>query len=236
MATESDLYAPVKSMLEARGYRVKAEVNGCDVVAMKDDAPTVIVELKVAFSLDLILQGINRQNLTDDVYLAVQAPDTPTKRRNWRTRQRGILKLCRMLGLGLILVDPGQAGKRKTQALLDPKPYAPRKNTRRQTRLVTEFIAREGDPNTGGVNRTKIITAYRQDALRCALALSRRDSMKVAEIRAATGVQKAASILQKNHYDWFERTERGIYRLSPAGREGLQIYAGVLASLEEDAQ
>ena len=47
MAKETDLYAPVKAMLEAKGYTVKAEVNGCDVVACKDDDPIVIVELKL---------------------------------------------------------------------------------------------------------------------------------------------------------------------------------------------
>jgi hypothetical protein len=231
MAKETDLYAPVKAMLEGKGYVVKAEVTDCDVVAVKDDDPTVIVELKLAFSIDLVLQGIQRQNLTDDVYLGVQAPDTPTKRKNWRSRQRGYVKLCRMLGLGLILIDPDQASKRQTKVLADPEPYTPHKNKRRQTRLMMEFMARTGDPNTGGVTRTKIITAYRQDALRCAAALEGRDSLKVAEIRDATGVAKAAAILQKNHYGWFERVDRGIYRLSPVGRDGLRYFAEAVKAM-----
>ncbi len=99
---------------------------------------------------------------------------------------------------------------------------------------MKEFVAREGDPNTGGVTRTKIITAYRQDALRCALVLSKQKQMKVAEIKTTAGVLKAASILQKNHYNWFERTQRGVYCLTPAGHTGLQIYANVLASLQDN--
>ena len=79
---ETDLYQPVKDFFEAEGYEVKAEINGCDVVAIKDDAPTVIVELKTTFSLELVLQGIDRQKLSDDVYLAVPKPDTPIKRKN----------------------------------------------------------------------------------------------------------------------------------------------------------
>ncbi len=230
-ASETDLYEPVKSLLEAQGYEVKAEVNGCDVVALKDGEPAVIVELKLAFSLDLILQGVNRLNVSEDVYLAVAAPDTTLKRRNWRSRQRGYLKLCRMLGLGLMLVDPQGREGRQTKILLDPKPYAPRKNKRKQTRLMTEFAMRAGDPNTGGVTRTKIITAYRQDALRCAAALSGAQDKKVAEIRTETGVPRAASILQKNHYGWFERTGRGRYRLSPLGEESLELYAEVVSTL-----
>ncbi len=32
MTLESDLYAPVKALLEGQGYVVKGEVRGCDVV------------------------------------------------------------------------------------------------------------------------------------------------------------------------------------------------------------
>ena len=231
MAKETDLYAPIKAMLEAKGYDVKAEVTGCDVVAVKDDEPMVIVELKLAFSIDLVLQGIQRQSLADDVYLGVHAPDTPAKRKNWRSRQRGYVKLCRMLGLGLMLVDPSAAMKRQTKVLADPAPYTPRKNKRRQTRLMMEFMARTGDPNTGGTNRTKIITAYRQDALRCAAALEGRGNLKVSEIRDAAGVEKAAAILQKNHYGWFERVDRGIYRLSSAGGNGLRYFAEAVTAM-----
>ncbi len=34
MPLESDLYAPVKALLEGQGYVVKGEVRGCDVVAV----------------------------------------------------------------------------------------------------------------------------------------------------------------------------------------------------------
>jgi hypothetical protein len=218
---ETDLYHPVKALLEARGYEVKAEIKGCDVVAVKTDSALVIVELKLIFSLDLVLQGISRQNMTSDVYLAVLAPDTPTKRKNWRQRQKGYVKLCRQLGLGLMQVSPAPEPNGQVTVLLDPKPYAPRKNTARTTRLVAEFKRRAGDPNTGGINRSTIMTAYRQDALRCAAVMSEKREMKLADIRSQAAVQNAASILQKNYYGWFERTARGVYCLSTTGRESL---------------
>jgi hypothetical protein len=235
MNKEADLYAPVKSLLEAQGYAVKGEVTGCDVVGRKDGAPTVIVELKLVFSLDLVLQGVDRQNLTDDVYIAVHAPDTPTKRRNWKTKRRGFIKLCRMLGLGLITVDLARARGSQTEILANPAPYAPRKNKRKQTRLLSEFVARAGDPNIGGINKTKIITAYRQDALRCAVELERRVELKASILRDATGVNKAAVILRDNHYGWFERVSRGIYRLTPLGHAGLKQHAEFLPTLERPA-
>lgn len=231
MTKEADLYSPVKSMLETKGYEVKAEVNGCDVVGIKSGAPVVIVELKLTFSLDLLLQGIDRQTITDDVYLAVAAPETPAKRKNWRLRQKGYLKLCRKLGVGLMQVNVTPDTEGAVLILQDPTPYIPRKNTRKSTKLITEFQNRSGDPNTGGVNRTKIMTAYRQNALRCAAILAIQDEMKVADIRESSGVLNAASILQKNYYEWFKRISRGVYSLTPTGHKNLSRNADVLPEL-----
>lgn len=225
MTSETDLYAPVKTLLESLGYEVKAEVNNCDVAAVRPGAPTVVVELKLTFSLELLLQGVDRLAVTDSIYLAILAPDTPAKRRNWRARQRRLQKLCRMLGFGLILVTLGRKAKGQAEVLLDPAPYAPRKNSRRLASLKSEFAQRAGDPNTGGVTRTRIVTAYRQDAVRCARSMAGQEEMKLSEIRAVSGVSRAASILQKNHYSWFERTTRGVYRLSPRGKQDLADYA-----------
>lgn len=215
---ETELYPPVKAFLEADGYEVKAEVTGCDVVAQKGGAPTVIVELKTSFSLDLVLQGVERQKLSDDVYLAIPKPDTPTKRKNWRKRRRALVNLCRRLGMGLMLVDLDIDQDRAVDVLLDPAPYQPRKNPKKQTRLRKEFSERIGDPNTGGATRTKIMTAYRQDAIRVARALAGGQDLKISEIKEVTGVARAASILQHNHYGWFERVSRGVYKLSEVGR------------------
>lgn len=215
---ETDLYPPVKAFLEAAGYDVKAEVTGCDVVAQKEGAPMVIVELKTAFNIDLVLQGVERQKLCDDVYLAVPKPDTPTKRKNWRRRQRALKNLSRRLGVGLMLVDVATDMSRAVDVLLDPAPYQPRKNAKKQSKLRKEFQARTGDPNTGGATRTKIMTAYRQDAIRLVDALADGKSLKISEIKEITGVDRAGSILQHNHYGWFERVSRGVYRLTKLGQ------------------
>src|SRR3954451_7338166 len=79
---EVDLYEPVKRFLEGLGYEVKGEVRGCDVVAIRrggdqgETEPPIVVELKLAFTLGFVLQGVDRLALTDLVYLAVPArPD-----------------------------------------------------------------------------------------------------------------------------------------------------------------
>lgn len=211
MALESDLYRPVKSLLEGQGYVVKGEVRGCDVVAVRGGEPPVVVELKRTFGLALVLQGVDRLSLTDLVYLAVG---------QWPRRMKDVRKLCRRLGLGFIVVSGDKA-----DIVLDPSPYRPRRNKRKTGRLLGEHARRVGDPNLGGqAMRAPLMTAYRQQALRCAELLAANGPMKVSALRAACDAPKAASILQADVYGWFERVERGIYAITPKGREGLQQF------------
>ncbi len=67
---ETDLYPPVKAFLEAQGYSVKGEVSDCHVVGVRGGEEPVVVELKTAFTLQLVFQGIQRQTMTDGVYVA----------------------------------------------------------------------------------------------------------------------------------------------------------------------
>jgi hypothetical protein len=215
MPLESDLYAPVKALLEGQGYVVKGEVRGCDVVAVRGAETPVIVELKQTFGLALVLQGIDRLALTDRVYLAVG---------QWPRQIRNVKKLCRRLGLGLLVVAEARA-----DIVLDPLPYRPRLNKRRTGRLLGEHTRRVGDPNAGGsTTRVPLMTAYRQEAVRCARLLASNGPMKVAAMRATADVPNAAKILRHDYYGWFERVERGVYSLSPAGRRGLAMFADPL--------
>ncbi len=228
---ETDLYPPIKRFLEGQGYEVKGEVADCDVVACRDGEDPVVVELKTAFSLALIFQGIRRQAATDLVYLAVAQPRADAGLRAWRRQSRDIVKLCRRLGLGLITVALDEAAPGLVEVHLDPAPYRPRKSPQRKGRLLREFQRRVGDPNCGGSSKRRLVTAYRQDALRCAFYLDRKGPVRLAEIRAATGVDAAARILQRDVYGWFQRVERGVYAVTPLGRKELDTYADALESL-----
>lgn len=211
MSLESDLYAPVKALLEGQGYVVKGEVRGCDVVAVRGAEPPVVVELKRIFGLALVLQGVDRLALTDLVYLAVG---------QWPKQMKNVRRLCRRLGLGLIVVS-GE----KADVVLDPVPYIPRKNKRKAGRMLGEHARRVGDPNVGGqAMRAPLMTAYRQQALRCAELLAVNGPMKLAAMRSMADVPNVASILQSDIYGWFERIERGVYAITPKGRQGLQQF------------
>jgi hypothetical protein len=211
MPLESDLYAPVKALLEEQGYSVKGEVRGCDVVGVRGAEPPVIVELKRVFGLGLVLQGVDRLGLSDRVYLAVGL---------WPKNLRDIRRLCRRLGLGLMVVAP-----QRVDVLLDPAPYAPRKNKRRIGRLLGEHARRVGDPNRGGSSsRVPLMTAYRQAALRCAALLAEKGPMKIAAVKTACDAPNAGAILRDDVYGWFERVERGIYAITPEGHRGLELF------------
>ena len=229
---ETDLYPPVKAFLEGQGYDVKGEVSDCDVVGVRDEDELVVVELKTAFNLPLILQGVRRQDVTDQVYLAFAVQAGRPVASVWRRQRRDVMNLCRRLGLGLMTVRFEAAGPSGIEVLLDPAPYTPRKHARRRGMLLREFQRRVGDPNEGGVTRRKIVTAYRQDALRCAAHLDRAGATRAAVLKAETGVSRAPQILQKDHYGWFERVERGVYALTPQGAEALAAYADVVAQLQ----
>src|SRR4030095_9120061 len=155
MALESDLYAPVKALLEGQGYVVKGEVRGCDVVGVRGEEPPVIVELKRVFGLGLVMQGVDRLALSDRVYLAVG---------QWPKQMKNVKKLCRRLGLGLLVV-----ARERACVVPAPVPESPGPNKRKPARLLGEHRRRVGDPNLGGsAMRAPLMTAYRQEALRCA--------------------------------------------------------------------
>ena len=199
----------MKRHLEAQGYEVKSEIRSCDVVAVRLDETPVIVELKRVLSLALLYQAVDRQSVSDHVYIAIARP------------KRGIassaVKLCRRLGLGLIIV----AASGSLEVMADPVPYAPRPNTRKRGLLLKEFNARSGDPNVGGSTRTPLMTSYRQDAVKCARHLSVHGATRVRDIKAATKVDRAANILRDNVYGWFQKVERGTYELATEGRKAL---------------
>jgi hypothetical protein len=225
---EAALYLPVKQFLERQGYEVKGEVRGCDLVARRGDEPPVIVELKLRFNLALVLQGIDRLAMTERVYLAVLRPERRARGGPLAPERPEIRKLCRRLGLGLMLVG---LARKTVEVLEEPVPYRPRQAKSRALRLVDEFSRRIGDANTGGAVGVPLITAYRQDALRCARILALGGPMRVGALRAAADVPRAARILQRNVYGWFYRIERGIYRLTPEGDQALNRFADAIPAL-----
>src|SRR5918998_687165 len=125
---EVSLYGPIKRFLEARGYTVKGEVCGCDLVALRDGEPPVIVELKLRFTLALLLQGVDRLAISEHVYVAVPRPARNAC--GLSPEAPAIRRLCRRIGLGLIVVGRDGVG-----VVEEPAPYRPRAARGRAHRL-----------------------------------------------------------------------------------------------------
>jgi hypothetical protein len=213
---ETSLYAPVKRYLESLGFAVKGEVVGCDVVGVRDGAPPVVVvcELKLAFNLELVLQGVDRAAACDEVWLAARL----SRSGKGREQDRRFRALCRRLGFGLLGID----SRGGVQILLSPSALPPRRDPRRRAQIVDEHRRRAGDPTPGGGSRQPIMTAYRHAALACATALE-HGPLRVRDLRQIA--PNAATILRGNVYGWFERAERGVYALTEKGREALGTFA-----------
>jgi len=234
---ETSLYLPVKRFLEARGFAVKGEICGCDLVAVPTagadgadhgangeagDPPLVVIgELKQSFTLELLLQGVDRMAAGDEIWLAVRASAKRGRERDPRVR-----KCCRLLGFGLL----GVSAKGQVEVIVEPQPWRPRKVARRRRRLVDEHRRRRGDPAVGGATRQPIMTAYRQQALAVAAALA-ADAAAGASARRPRDLKAVApdapKILLHNVYGWFTRVERGVYALTEAGRAALVRWEGV---------
>jgi hypothetical protein len=210
---ETTLYLPVKRFLEELGFTVKGEIVGCDLVGLSAGDPPVVVigELKLAFNLELILQAVDRAPAGDEVWIAAKM-SARGKGRETDARYRN---LCRRLGFGMLgVTDRGQV-----EVLVKPPTAAPRREPKVRSRLVAEHQRRQGDPVLGGSTRAPIMTAYRQQALACASALS-GGPRRVKDLRA--DIPDAGKILLHNVYGWFDRAERGIYVLTDAGHAALK--------------
>jgi hypothetical protein len=214
---ESDLYLPLKRFLETQNYEVKGEIHDCDVVAIRGQEAPVVVELKRSLNLDVVVQAVERLSLTPKVYIAV-----PQQCHAMNTRRRQVIKLLRMLGLGLVVIDT-QNEHRSVEVRLDPGEYRPRKSKPRQDRLLGEFTRRVGDPNLGGTDRRRgIMTVYRQRALAIARFLQQQPPAKASHVAATLRDPKARDLLYRDVYGWFERVSLGTYALSPRGQQEIQ--------------
>jgi hypothetical protein len=210
---ETSLYLPVKRHLENLGFTVKGEIGGCDLVALSGDDPPVVVigELKLRFNLELILQGVERAGVCDEVWLAARL----SKRGKGRESDARYRNLCRRLGFGML----GVTDRGDVEVLVAPATVSPRRNPKKRSRLVSEHQRRKGDPVAGGSTRMPIMTAYRQQALSCAAAMV-AGPCRVRDLRAEN--PDAGKILLHNVYGWFDRVDRGIYILTDAGHAALK--------------
>lgn len=94
---ESDLFAPVKKMLELEMFcEVHGEVGSYDVVGI-GSSYEIVVELKTCMSLQLLDQATDRIGVADYIFVAIPKRKRPLS----RTAQRYL----NSIGIGILEVD-----------------------------------------------------------------------------------------------------------------------------------
>lgn len=221
---ETDLYDPVREYLEKLGYQVQGEVDGCDITAIMGDE-LVVVELKTSFNLKLLSQAVKRQRVADSVYVAIPKPKGGARTASWRD----MCMLLRRLELGLITVAPERKNRlEQVEVHFHPDTFdrlkAMRSKKKVRHHIIKESVSRSGQYNTGGTNRTKLITVYREQAIHIACCMMRYGNMSASQLKKLGTCAKTSNILRDNHYGWFARVSRGIYSLNDCARDFLEGY------------
>ena len=229
---EEDLYFPVKDYLMSKGYSVKGEVKHCDITAVNGEE-LLIVEMKTSLNLEVILQSVLRQRLTNLVYIAVPKNWKAIKSKRWKN----IIVLLKRLGIGLLIVDL-KGTKNNVQEILSANlTKCDEVKISKQLKKATlkEFEARHGDQNKGGISKTKIITAYREMSINIALKLKENGELSSAQlIKLGTDKEKTYKTLYNNHYGWFQKATKGKYTLTQAGIEALEEFANTADYFKDD--
>ena len=218
MVSESELYAPVKTLFENMGYQVNAEVKDCDVTAVNGDE-LIIVELKKNLSVTLLAQGLKRQKSGAVTYVAIPKP----KRYSPKTF-RDTLYVIKKLELGLIFVT--LIGTHSyAEIIYEPQPFKPVKQNKVMMRkIMNEIDGRSIDTNTGGITGRKIATAYTEKCINIACILDMYGELSPKEVRSYGGDEKCGMIMRMNVYGWFDHVKKGVYAINKAGRKALLEY------------
>lgn len=218
MIKEVEVAKPIEQYLEDLGYKVRSEVKGCDITAIKDEH-FIVVECKTSLSLKLIYQCIDRQEFCDNVYLAL-----PIINGKALPNRKYFMKLLKRLELGLITVTFLKT-KKRVDILLDPKAYKKKKKLKHRAKVLNEMHERSGNYNSGGSVRTKLMTAYRERAIEIAQLLETHGSLSTPELKKMGTCNKTYTILYNNHYKWFFKDEgHGKYGLTEKGKSALLLY------------
>ena len=210
---ETDMYIPVRKLLESQGFTVRGEVKGCDVAAVREDI-LWIVEMKLSANLTLIYQAMNRKTATDWVFVAVPRPGSG-RDKNFLMLQR----LLKKIEIGLITVALDSPLKH-AEILLFPTGKADKSN--KKAASVRKEISGRMTDTTGGTTKTVVNTAYRERAVRIACLLEAKGPMKAADLIKQGCESDAYAILRLNAFGWFNKISRGLYELSAKGWDYLK--------------
>lgn len=202
---EEDLYDPLRKWLVNNQYEVQAEVQSCDVVAVKNEEITII-ELKKSFNLQLVYQCMERQKIGKYVYAAIAAPNkSKIKRKNLQKAEA----LLKRLGIGLILISLYSTSS-IVEVRIEAKSIATRKSPNKKKKVLKEIAQRSGEYNVGG-KQGKIVSSYRESAIHIYCLLQKEIEASPSQLIKLGAPSNTGTILRNNHYGWFHKIARAKY-------------------------
>lgn len=255
---EKDLFLPIKKYMEKYGFEVDGEVKKCDIVCIKEEL-MIAIELKKTLNYKLILQAIDRQKTFDIVYVAI----FNNKNLNTKNFKQKILLLNR-LGLGLIVMSPRT---KKIDIRINPKfvtsnfnnneiiitdnekifaTYIEKSNllkrkkaiVKKRNQILKEFNGRRLKNNIGGINKNQILTKYKEDAYIILDCLVKEKQSTGKKIKELSGIEKSTNIMYKNYYNWFEKVDRGLYKVSENGqlayKENIKLIKKIINKIKKE--
>ncbi len=229
---ETDLCGPLRDYLTACGYAVRSEVRGLDVVAERD-GEVLVFELKRGLTLSLVAQAVDRQRAFASVYVVVPHPGDRIRSKDWKAACR----LLRRLELGLVTIDYSRdSQKPQVEVAFHPTPFQRRARKDVKRAVLAEMRGRSADYNQGGSTRTKIVTAYRENAVRIACCLDVLGPLTPARLRDLGAAPNTGSVLRSNFYNWFYRVAYGTYALTDRGRQEIAAYPEMVARYRQVAE
>ena len=221
---ETDLYLPVQRFFSELGFKVDAEVRDCDIVASKDDI-VVICELKRGFTIELVYQLVNRKKMTPYVYAVIPRP------KNMRSAAfKKKLDILRALECGLLVV---LNSTKRVDVVLEPKGEDTKKKQEYRKGIVKEVSVRKMSLNLGGQSRRKIVTAHKESLIAALCYIEKYGTIKTRECK-----DNIKAVLQRNHYDFFVRVDKGVYTPNERGRNFLneKDYKDVVEFYRKEAE
>ena len=223
---EMELSKPLEKYLVEKGFEVRCEVNNCDMVAFKDEA-YFCIEMKKNLTVDLLCQAVERKTMFDGTFICIPAPmEGITRSKKFKAR----LKLLKELNLGLFIVYLLKKNN-IVENILTPKLKS--KNNRKKELMIKEFKGRKGNFNNAGVSKRKIMTSYKQDSLIVLNLLNIKERSSSSYLIKEGAPKKTQSILYKNFYGWFTRVSRGLYEISPEGKQALEDFSDIIEKIIE---
>ncbi len=208
---EFEMFPMLKNYFEIQGYKINAEVKGCDLTASKDDE-LIIVEMKTSLNITLLYQAMDRKKLTPNVYIAVPKP-----KRKLHTNINKMKNILTKLQIGLLIVD---VVAKDVFCYCTPETDNTKINYKKKAKLIKEIGSRNVDENVGGVNKTKILTGYKEKGISLCCALNIEGIANTKTLREKYGFENdATTYLNANFFGWFDKVDRATYTLSNEGKK-----------------